>query len=87
MSRYKSLYNSGLGSIATKQTIDYNRIVGIEASIEDLREASGYSQATILLISVELFNKELKKYNLKIKAEVAEKEAAYKRAASDAKTK
>lgn len=66
----------------TKQSIRYNKEIGIEASIEDLREASGYAQASIWLFSVELFNKELKKFNLKLKAEIAEKEAAYKAAQS-----
>jgi len=85
--RYKSLYPEVHGTITTKQTKDYNREAGIEASIEDLRESSGYSQATIWLFSVELFNKELKKFNLKIKAEVAEKEAAYKAALAESKSK
>jgi len=60
--------------------LKYNNDVGIEAAIEDLRESSGYKQAEIWLFSVALFNKELNKFNLKLKAEVAEKEAAYEEA-------
>lgn len=79
------MYPDQRGTTATKQTLAYNQQVGVEAAVEDLREASGYHQADIFLFSVELFNKELNKFNLKLKAEVAEQKAAYEEALANSK--
>jgi hypothetical protein len=52
-----------------------------------LKEVSGYSTDAIWLFSVELFHKELKKYNLRVKAKNAESAQAIDEARNRAKAK
>ena len=48
---------------------------GTEATIENLVEVSKYTNEQVWLFSVELFCKEVKKFNMKLHAESKESEA------------
>jgi hypothetical protein len=52
-----------------------------------LKDVSGYPADEIWLFSVELFHKELKKFNLKLKAKQAEEKQAIDEQISKAKAK
>jgi len=60
---------------------------GMEATVEALHEASGYPREEVWLFSFELMHKELKRFDMKRKAEEAELKAAYEKAEREAKAK
>ena len=61
----------------TKEGLKYQNRFGFEASVEDLKDASGYDVDSIWLFSVELFHKELLKFNMKFKARNAQDKRDY----------
>lgn len=54
-------------------------VFGIEVTMEMLREVSDYCMDEIWLFSVEVFEKEVKKFDLKIEAEFQERKAERER--------
>tara|TARA_Y100000593_G_C4050910_1_gene209681 strand:- start:23 stop:295 length:273 start_codon:yes stop_codon:yes gene_type:complete len=72
--QYKIIDNSS-GAIKTDTYKKYLSIFGVEASVILLQEFSSYSTDEIWLFSVEAFTIEVKKYNLKAKADRKEFEA------------
>lgn len=78
--RYSELYPKGGSSASTPESKFYNDKFGTEASVEDLREVSGQDSDKIWLYSVELFHKELLKFNLRTKARNAEEKQAIEQA-------
>jgi hypothetical protein len=72
--QYNKIDSSG-GTIKTDTYKKYLAIFGVETSVILLQEFSSYSTDQIWLFSVEAFAMEVKKYNLKAKADRKEYEA------------
>lgn len=87
--KYDRIYKRAKSSLKTKEYKHYVSYFGVEATMEDLRVVAGYSLSEMYLFSVELFEREVKKFDLKIEGEYRERKAEmeYQEAVEKAKSK